>query len=107
MNIKPGDRIMITKYGHPADGQAGIALGWDSYDGTAVLFVASCTPRHGRVWPVYMLRPHHVELIESCNEEDGGKLVESIIDEAENRGCPLRGIYRRAGPYVPKHTISG
>lgn len=96
---------MIATFGHPADGRAGVALGWDYAGDDLILFVASHTPHYGKVWPVYVLHPHHVELIESCKEEDGGRLVESIIDAAERRGCPLRGIYRWAGPYIPKHKI--
>lgn len=102
MSVKPGDRVMITKLGHPAEGQAGVMLGWGDIDGAAILFVAGRTPHYDKIWPVYVLRPWHVDLVASGNQEDGEKLVKDIIDAVEARGCPLRGIYDWAGPYISK-----
>src|SRR5262245_34892610 len=98
--IQSGDRVKIIKPQHPAEGCAGVVLGPEQLDdGTPVMFVASTTPHDGKQWPVFVLRLEHLELI------GGRQSIEPIIDACEARGCPLRGLYKWAGPYRPPNWL--
>lgn len=100
--MKAGDRIKIVKRDHPVFGYAAVLLGFDQLDdGASVIFAAASVPHQGKIWPVFVLRPHHVELVAEGDIATSRRLVEEIIDACEARGCPLRGLYSWAGPYKP------
>ncbi len=100
--MKPGDRVKIMKSDHPAFGRAGVLMGWGELYGDAIVYVAADTPHYDRAWPIFVLRPYHVELIAEGDIATSRRLVEEIIEICEARGCPLRGLYPWAGPYDPK-----
>lgn len=105
--MRQGDRVKIIKPGHPARGGAGVVLGLDDIDGAPCAYVAGVDPHDGKVWPVFVIRLRYLELIARPDTATSRRLVESIIDQCEARGCPLRGVYAWAGPYRPEHKITG
>lgn len=120
MSFQAGDRVRIIKPGHPAKGGAGVVLGlgqleyvnspdFDPRDeGVAIAYVAASDGHYdGKVWPVFVLRLGHIELIARPDPASSRRMVESIIDQCEARGCPLRGLYPWAGPYRPQRKITG
>lgn len=120
MRLCPGDRVKIIKPGHVANGDAGVVLGFGQLEyvnsplfdprdvGVPIVYVAGSDGHFdGKVWPIFVLRLQHVELIAQGDITTSRRLVEDIIDMAEARGCPLRGIYDWAGPYKPKNKITG
>lgn len=114
--MKSGDRVKITKPGHPAEGRAGVVLGPSELDdGTPIFYVATAgwadeiwpAATTDKAWPVFVLRPSGVELVMECEPEAGARLVEEIVEACEARGCPLRGLYEWAGPYIAPDRVDG
>ena len=105
--MRAGDRVRITKPNHPAKNCAGVVLGFGDTDGASTVYIASEANYAGKVWPIFAMRLHQVELIAEGPIATSRRLVEDIIDAAEARGCPLRGIYSWAGPYKPKKETTG
>jgi len=106
-DIQAGDRVKIVKPKHPAAGQPGIVLGLDWLRQSEIAYVACATSHQGKVWPVYVLYPTHLELIARPDPGASARMIEEIIEACEDRRCPLRGIYPWAGPYRPNRKITG
>jgi len=106
--MKPGDRVKVMRAGHPAWMRPGVVLGFDEVDGRPVAFVAVDYPGYvdacgvSKIWPIFVIRLTWLTVIAEADPESSRRLVDSLIDIAEDRGVPLRGLYAWAGPYRPK-----